>query len=105
MHCLQDLGDPDEVARVGAQVLQGVSEADLLEGLKSDEAKRLQRDGVQQSIAAGVWGIKSWHRGLYINIAATHTCLIIARLLAHLHGDWDSSSYSGTIRTVIITHF
>jgi len=52
----QDLGDPEEVARVGAQVLQGVSEADLLEGLKSDEAKRLQRDGVQQSIAAGVWG-------------------------------------------------
>merc|ERR1719195_1809604 len=51
----KNLGNPEEVAKLGAAVL-GVGEAEMLAGLKSPEAKQLHAQGVEQSITAGVWG-------------------------------------------------
>lgn len=41
---------------MGAAALKDITEKQLLAGLQSDDAKRLQRDSVQDSIRAGVWG-------------------------------------------------
>jgi len=53
----QDMGQISEIARVAAETLPGlVTEESMTAGISSAEAKRLHADGVQASIAAGVWG-------------------------------------------------